>query len=222
MPPRGYSSRLGQQGTKRQTPRAACSHSSMAAERALWHSMGVQWSEPRQCARASAPSKLLLQRELRRPCHFWSELRPPGHHLASKPRVRSAPDVFGQMRAQRCDDRRCAMCVASAIGPLAIEIVGMVGDTRHLCRLHRRVPGSKPRRGYDSFGRWSRCREFAFGPNCDVTRIGATLVTVDRGGIFADRLRRTPLSSTSHARDRAYFPESAISADFTWSYGTAT
>ena len=65
---------------------------------------------------------------------------------------------------------------------------------------HRRVPGSKPRRGYDPFGRWSRCREFAFGPNCDVARIGTTLVTVDRGGIIADRLRKTqgsnPLSST--------------------------
>jgi hypothetical protein len=33
------------------------------------------------------------------------------------------------------------MRVASAVGPLAIEIVGMIGDTRHLYRLHRRVPG---------------------------------------------------------------------------------
>jgi hypothetical protein len=99
------------------------------------------WSEPRRYARASAPSKLLLQRELRRPCHFWLELRPPGHHFASKPRVRSAPDVFGQMRAQRCNDRRCAMCLASAIGPLAIEIVGIVGDIRHPCRLHVEGPG---------------------------------------------------------------------------------
>jgi hypothetical protein len=144
------------------------------------------WSEPRRYARASAPSKLLLQRELRRPCHFWLELRPPGHHFASKPRVRSAPDVFGQMRAQRCDDRRCAMCVASAIGPLAIEIVGIVGDIRHPCRLHRRGPGSKPRRGYDPFGRWSRCQEFAFGPNCDVARIGTTLETVAKESLQID------------------------------------
>ena len=72
-------------------------------------------------------------------------LRPPGHHLASKPRFRTAPNFFGQMRAKRCDNRRCAMCIASAVGLLAIEIVGMVGDTRHLYSSVIECPGCKPR-----------------------------------------------------------------------------
>src|SRR5580700_3438951 len=124
------------------------------------------WGEPRQYARASPPRKFLFQREFRWSCHFWLELRPPRRHLASKPRFRSAPNFFGQMRAKRCDDCRRAMRVASAVGPLAIEI---------------ECPGGKPRRAYELFGRWSRCRAFAFGPNCDVAQIGATPRRVDRG-----------------------------------------
>ena len=81
-----------------------------------------------------------------RPCHFWLELRPPGGHLAGKPHFRSAPDLFGQMRAKRGNDRGRAMSVSSAVSPLAIEIVGMVGDTGHLYRLHCRA--RKPRRAY--------------------------------------------------------------------------
>jgi hypothetical protein len=37
------------------------------------------------------------------------------------------------------------MCIASAVGLLAIEIVGMVGDTRHLYSSVIECPGCKPR-----------------------------------------------------------------------------
>jgi len=42
------------------------------------------------------------------------------------------PDCFGQMRPKRRDGRFGAMCVASAVGPLAVEIVRMVADIGHL------------------------------------------------------------------------------------------
>ena len=90
---------------------------------------------------------LLLQREFWRPCHFRLELRPPGRHFASKPRFRSAPDFFRQMRAKRCDDRLCAMRVASAVGPLAIlsdavrKAVNEWYDNTLLSRLNNKRTG---------------------------------------------------------------------------------
>jgi hypothetical protein len=52
--------------------------------------------------------------------------------LPVKPHFRFAPDCFGQMRPKRCHHRLGAMRVAPAVGPLAIEIVRMLGDTAHL------------------------------------------------------------------------------------------
>jgi hypothetical protein len=40
------------------------------------------------------------------------------------------------MRPKRCHDRFGAMRVAPAVGPLAIKIVRMVGDTAQLAASH--------------------------------------------------------------------------------------
>ena len=77
-------------------------------------------------------SACLLQTEFRRPRHFWLELHPPRRYLTGKPYIRFAPYCFGQMRPKRRHGRFGAMRVAPAVGPLAIKIVRMVGDTAHL------------------------------------------------------------------------------------------
>jgi hypothetical protein len=48
------------------------------------------------------------------------------------------------MRAKRCDNRRSGMRIASAVGPLGIEIVGMVGDTGFFTASIVECPGGKP------------------------------------------------------------------------------
>jgi hypothetical protein len=71
-------------------------------------------------------SFLLQTWESRRHRHFWLKPRPPRHHLTGKPRFRSASDFFGQMGTKRCYNRRSAVRVASAVGPLTVEIVRVV------------------------------------------------------------------------------------------------
>jgi hypothetical protein len=63
--------------------------------------------------------------------HFWLKPRPPRRHLTSKPSFRSAFDFFGQIGTKRCYNRCSAVRVASAVGPLTVIVVRVVGDVGH-------------------------------------------------------------------------------------------
>jgi hypothetical protein len=63
--------------------------------------------------------------------HFWLKPRPPRRHLTSKPCFHSASDFFGQMGTKRCYNRCSAVRVASAVSPLTVVVVRVVGDVGH-------------------------------------------------------------------------------------------
>jgi hypothetical protein len=95
-------------------------------------SRGIKLRSARLASMRRWRRSLLLQTwECGRHRHFWLKPRPPRRHLSSKPDFRSASDCLGQMGTKRFYNRCSAVRVASAVGPLTVEIVRVVGDVGH-------------------------------------------------------------------------------------------
>jgi hypothetical protein len=112
--------------------RAAVATGAANASHAITSSGSIARQSIYPIARRGCVSACLLQTEFRWPRHLWLELHPPRRDLTGKPHFRFASDCFGQMRPKRRHSRFGAMRLAPAVGPLAIKIVRMVGDTGHL------------------------------------------------------------------------------------------
>ena len=104
-------------------------HGSRLNSRDGGFTIGVRHNRPR---RSVQPRELWRSRY----SHFGAR---PGLDVIGEPVFRLVSDPLGQMSSDGRNDCRSALCVASSVGPLAVVIVRMIGDSHGLTSVSVRL-----------------------------------------------------------------------------------